>query len=175
MLHKAHYAKDWSYYNTVPATWSSIEVNVGIICASLPPLRAFVSRLFPTLFGTSLRQRSTPNRGTSMQMSKQVSRQMSRQRSKMSVSRHSCSEEWTNDVSHGKANSYVVSDATANDDIEFEAHGIADEHCRNINVVTSVKHEYEIHVEPVDLESMAEGPPGYARKVSDDSQLRFLR
>lgn len=36
--------------NVGAATWSAVECNVAIICASLPSLRPFVSRLFPRLF-----------------------------------------------------------------------------------------------------------------------------
>ncbi|KAH7394676.1 hypothetical protein BKA66DRAFT_388751, partial [Pyrenochaeta sp. MPI-SDFR-AT-0127] len=32
------------------ATWSSMELNIGIMCASLPTLRAFCSKFFPRLF-----------------------------------------------------------------------------------------------------------------------------
>lgn len=33
--------------------WSTIEINVGIICACMPNLRLFVGRLFPNVLGTS--------------------------------------------------------------------------------------------------------------------------
>lgn len=33
--------------------WSTIEINVGIICACLPTLRILLARLFPNILGTS--------------------------------------------------------------------------------------------------------------------------
>ncbi|KAK8198725.1 hypothetical protein M8818_006592 [Zalaria obscura] len=44
---------DVSWDNTAAASWSGIEVNVGIICASLPTLKACVSRIFPRFFSTN--------------------------------------------------------------------------------------------------------------------------
>ena len=38
--------------NTGAATWSAVECNVAIICASLPSTRAFLSRLLPHIFST---------------------------------------------------------------------------------------------------------------------------
>jgi len=43
---------DISWENPEVATWSCVELNIGIICASLPTLRALVSRLFPTIMPT---------------------------------------------------------------------------------------------------------------------------
>jgi hypothetical protein len=37
------------------ANWSTIEVNVGIICASMPALRVVLVRLFPKVLGSSNR------------------------------------------------------------------------------------------------------------------------
>lgn len=39
--------------NGPAAYWSSVEVNVGIICACLPTLKAFMSRFFPKLLGVN--------------------------------------------------------------------------------------------------------------------------
>ncbi|GAB7355729.1 hypothetical protein MBLNU459_g6424t1 [Dothideomycetes sp. NU459] len=36
-------------YNMNSGFWSVIEINVGVICISLPPLRAFLSRYIPFL------------------------------------------------------------------------------------------------------------------------------
>lgn len=43
-------SKDITWDNPGTAIWSSVELNTGIICASLPALRALVSRYFPDLF-----------------------------------------------------------------------------------------------------------------------------
>ena len=51
---------DGTYKNIEPATWSSIEQSVGIICACLPTLRPF----FRWLYGTS--RKSTRNRDSAM-------------------------------------------------------------------------------------------------------------
>lgn len=46
---------DPTFDNPPAATWSSIEINVGLICASLPALRQLLSQLFPSVFSSSLR------------------------------------------------------------------------------------------------------------------------
>ncbi|KAJ4414870.1 hypothetical protein N0V82_007663 [Gnomoniopsis sp. IMI 355080] len=38
--------------------WSTIEVPVGIMCASMPAIRALVGRIFPKVFGTTQRNKS---------------------------------------------------------------------------------------------------------------------
>ncbi|GKU08534.1 unnamed protein product [Fusarium langsethiae] len=43
----------WEYL--AMSKWSTIEINVGIWCACMPSLRILLSRLFPTLLGTSKR------------------------------------------------------------------------------------------------------------------------
>jgi len=40
-------SSDVSYANPPAAAWSAIELNVGIICASLPSLKSMVTRYFP--------------------------------------------------------------------------------------------------------------------------------
>jgi len=57
-------SKDVTFDNGPAAYWSSIEVNVGIICASLPTLKAFVSRFFPKFFGGSSRNNGQPSTTT---------------------------------------------------------------------------------------------------------------
>ena len=42
-------SKDVSWDNVGAATWSSVETNVGIICACLPTLKALLARIFPRL------------------------------------------------------------------------------------------------------------------------------
>ncbi|KAJ3515198.1 hypothetical protein NM208_g14993 [Fusarium decemcellulare] len=43
----------WDY--TEVSKWSTIEINVGIICACMPSLRILLVRLFPKILGTSRR------------------------------------------------------------------------------------------------------------------------
>lgn len=38
--------------------WSTIEVPVGVICASMPAIRALCAAVFPKAFGTTNRKRS---------------------------------------------------------------------------------------------------------------------
>ncbi|PNS15710.1 hypothetical protein CAC42_4162 [Sphaceloma murrayae] len=45
---------DISYYNVSSAVWSAIEVDVGIICACLPSLKATATRFFPRIFSSAL-------------------------------------------------------------------------------------------------------------------------
>ena len=49
-LYNISVSKDVTWDNGAAAAWSSLEVNVGIICASLPPLRKPISRVFPKIF-----------------------------------------------------------------------------------------------------------------------------
>lgn len=39
--------------NLAVSRWSTVEINVGIICACMPSLRVLLVRLFPKLLGTS--------------------------------------------------------------------------------------------------------------------------
>ena len=50
---------DQSYDNPAAATWSSIEVNVGIICSCLPLLRPLMHKFLPGVF--SSHRRNTPS------------------------------------------------------------------------------------------------------------------
>ncbi|KAM0551364.1 hypothetical protein ACHAPJ_008473 [Fusarium lateritium] len=43
----------WEFFEL--SRWSTIEINVGIICACMPSLRILLVRLFPKLLGTSQR------------------------------------------------------------------------------------------------------------------------
>ncbi|KAF2197097.1 hypothetical protein GQ43DRAFT_223315 [Delitschia confertaspora ATCC 74209] len=51
VVSKSH---DITWDNPGTATWSTIELNVGIICASLPTLRALLSKIFPQIFKSTL-------------------------------------------------------------------------------------------------------------------------
>ncbi|KAJ4353986.1 uncharacterized protein N0V89_005718 [Didymosphaeria variabile] len=57
-LHKVAITTDITWDNPGTATWSAIELNVGIICASLPTLRAFIIQHFPRVFRST--RGSTP-------------------------------------------------------------------------------------------------------------------
>ncbi|KAK4623368.1 Wortmanamides biosynthesis cluster protein C [Fulvia fulva] len=46
-------SSDVSWDNPLAALWSSMEVNVGILCSCLPTLKGCISRYFPTLFKNS--------------------------------------------------------------------------------------------------------------------------
>lgn len=39
--------------NLAVSQWSTVEINVGIICACMPSLRVLLVRLFPKLLGTT--------------------------------------------------------------------------------------------------------------------------
>jgi hypothetical protein len=53
---------DQTYDNPPAATWSSVETNVGIICACLPLLRPLLAKYFPKAFPSRHRsQYSRPN------------------------------------------------------------------------------------------------------------------
>lgn len=43
----------WEYMGV--SKWSTIEINVGIICACMPSMRMLLVRLFPKVLGTSRR------------------------------------------------------------------------------------------------------------------------
>ncbi|KAF1960635.1 hypothetical protein CC80DRAFT_403355, partial [Byssothecium circinans] len=46
-------AKDMSWKSFATAMWSTIELHVGLICASLPHAKPFLRHHFPKLLGTS--------------------------------------------------------------------------------------------------------------------------
>ncbi|RHZ46945.1 uncharacterized protein CDV56_102134 [Aspergillus thermomutatus] len=50
---------DFSERNGPAATWSSIEANIAIICACLPPLRPLLTRISPCLLSPRPRPRGT--------------------------------------------------------------------------------------------------------------------
>ncbi|KAL1642596.1 hypothetical protein SLS58_005365 [Diplodia intermedia] len=56
---------DQSYDNVDAAVWSNVEINVAIICASLPTFKALVKRLFPHLLSTDPASRSPAGNHTS--------------------------------------------------------------------------------------------------------------
>jgi hypothetical protein len=42
-----------TYDQTDVSIWSTVEINIGIICASMPALRVLLVRIFPALGGSS--------------------------------------------------------------------------------------------------------------------------
>jgi hypothetical protein len=69
-LYIASNSTDLTYDNVGAATWSSAELNVGIMCACIPAMRPVISLIFPRLLSSTRRDHSSnpyPNRGTYMQ------------------------------------------------------------------------------------------------------------
>ncbi|EKG20982.1 hypothetical protein MPH_01707 [Macrophomina phaseolina MS6] len=65
-LHQVADSTDQSYDNVGAAVWSNVEINVAIMCASLPTFKALIKRLFPHLLSTDQASRSVANKyGTS--------------------------------------------------------------------------------------------------------------
>jgi hypothetical protein len=52
-------ANNYSGDNTDASIWSIIEVDTGIICASLPTIKPIISRLFPRLLSSSRSKQAT--------------------------------------------------------------------------------------------------------------------
>lgn len=64
LLYKFSVGTDTTWDPTGTATWSSVEINVGIICGSVGTLRPLLSNLFPNVFGsrhTNMNGTKTPN------------------------------------------------------------------------------------------------------------------
>lgn len=51
----------WEFFDI--GIWSTVEINVGIICACLPSLRLLLVRMFPKLLGTTHRCHATCSDG----------------------------------------------------------------------------------------------------------------
>ncbi|KAL5121516.1 hypothetical protein ACEQ8H_000588 [Pleosporales sp. CAS-2024a] len=47
LVHMSHHMDDLTYYGATAAAWSSIEMNLGIVCASLPALKPLLIKLIP--------------------------------------------------------------------------------------------------------------------------------
>ena len=58
-LYIATHSKDPTWDKTGTVYWSSIELNVGIICASMTTLRPLASRMLPGVFST-IKSTKTP-------------------------------------------------------------------------------------------------------------------
>jgi hypothetical protein len=56
-----HFAKSINptWDNLLVSQWSTIEINVGIICACMPSMRILLVRLFPKLLGTTQNNSTT--------------------------------------------------------------------------------------------------------------------
>jgi hypothetical protein len=47
-------SSDITWDSSASVYWSSIELNIGILCASLPTLRPFLARVWPNAFSSSI-------------------------------------------------------------------------------------------------------------------------
>jgi hypothetical protein len=52
-LYIASVSTDITYDNVGAATWSAVELNVGIICACIPAMRPLINLVFPRLLSTT--------------------------------------------------------------------------------------------------------------------------
>ncbi|KAK2596695.1 hypothetical protein QQS21_006210 [Conoideocrella luteorostrata] len=62
----------WDLWHT--AWWSTIEINIGLICACLPTIRLLLVRMWPRVFGSTINStmaRSRASRGNSMMVRRQ--------------------------------------------------------------------------------------------------------
>jgi len=50
---------DLTYDNVDAATWSAAELNVGIMCASIPAIRPVISLIFPRLLSSTRRDHTS--------------------------------------------------------------------------------------------------------------------
>ncbi|KAF2178728.1 hypothetical protein K469DRAFT_675252 [Zopfia rhizophila CBS 207.26] len=60
-------SEDPTFDNPPAATWSSVEINVGIICSSLPCLRPLLAKCLPEMFSSSFQcsaNSATPRSGS---------------------------------------------------------------------------------------------------------------
>lgn len=58
-LYQSTVSTDLTYDNVSPATWSAIELNVGIMCACVPALRPVIGVMFPRLLASTAAKTST--------------------------------------------------------------------------------------------------------------------
>lgn len=65
-LYVASISTDITYDNVGAATWSAVEMNVGIMCACIPAMRPLINLVFPSLLWTTRPTQSLdyyPSRG----------------------------------------------------------------------------------------------------------------
>ena len=97
--------------NAAIGMWSSIEMNMGIICACLPPLRPLVTRMFPLLMPSISRSKEKQSTDRQQQIyfphvpvdpyGKECSATVSRQSPEQSRDRGiTVTHEWRLDSSH---------------------------------------------------------------------------
>jgi hypothetical protein len=60
-LYAVTISTDVTYDNSPAVTWSSVELNVGIMCACVPALRPVISAVFPKLLSTTQRGGTASN------------------------------------------------------------------------------------------------------------------
>ncbi|KAF5699764.1 integral membrane protein PTH11 [Fusarium mundagurra] len=74
-----------TYDQTDISIWSTVEINVGIICASMPALRVILVRLFPSLGGSSYDSSKYKNYGENYGRKSHI---MSRSRARVELPSH---------------------------------------------------------------------------------------
>ena len=52
-LYASTISQDLTYDNATAVTWSTVEFNVGIMCACIPTLRPLIKTVFPQLISTT--------------------------------------------------------------------------------------------------------------------------
>ncbi|ODA81309.1 hypothetical protein RJ55_04274 [Drechmeria coniospora] len=85
----------WDFFDV--GVWSTVEINVGIICVCMPTLRLLLVRLFPRLLGTTQRTYEKYSSGRHLSMTVQRPTQLGRTGT---ISR----AERSHDASHTKGN-----------------------------------------------------------------------
>ena len=55
-LYQASISKDLTYDNAGAAKWSSVELNVAVMCACIPAIKPVISAVFPRLLSNATRQ-----------------------------------------------------------------------------------------------------------------------
>jgi len=58
-LYIASVSTDLTYDNVGAATWSSVELNVGIMCACIPAMRPVINLIFPRLLSSTRRDHTS--------------------------------------------------------------------------------------------------------------------
>ncbi|KAF2232021.1 hypothetical protein EV356DRAFT_535020 [Viridothelium virens] len=94
-LNPATSSTDTTYYQATSNTWTSIEVNTGIICACIPTLKRPVAALFPQLFSRPNNDRSEQYHRQPGSRSNYASRRSSNHAAKVLSDQPSVGRVWT--------------------------------------------------------------------------------
>jgi hypothetical protein len=98
----------WDFLNV--GVWSTVEINVGIICICMPSLRLFLVRLFPRLLGTTRQYyakysdnqaQSTPRRRRPASLSHTAKVEAEPRSSRRNIDGIQCQESYTVEYGHG--------------------------------------------------------------------------